>query len=113
MIVSGILVMTAPARQPAVCRTLAALPWAEVHQQDATGRMIVTVEAETSDQGLERLKTLKGLPGVLSAEMVIHCFEDEVVESPQPGATVDTLNSEEAGGARRSYFSRLKALGNY
>ncbi len=113
MSLSGILLIAAAAHGPAVRRALAALPWAELHQQDDAGRMIVTVEAADSEQGLERLKALKALPGVLSAELVIHCFEDEIAEPPRPAAALDALNSGEAGPPRRSYCSRLKALGNY
>ena len=113
MSVSGILLIAAPAQGVAVCRALVALPWAEVHQQDDAGRMIVTVEAADSDQGLERLKALKALPGVLSAELVIHCFEDERAEPPRPAAAMDALNGEAAGLPRRSYLSRLEAQGNY
>ena len=113
MSLAGILLIAAPAQGGAVRRALAALPWAEVHQQDDAGRMIVTVAAAHSEEGLERLKALKALPGVFSAELVIHCFEDEIAEPPRPAAAMDALNDEDCGLPRRSYLSRLKALGNY
>ena len=112
MSLSAILLIAAPGQAPQVRRALAAQPWAELHQQDDAGRMIVTVEADDTAQGVARLKALKALPGVLSAELVIHCFEDEQVEPLPLESTLETLNREDAGPPAPGYLSRLKALGD-
>ena len=112
MSLSAILLIASPGQAPQVRQALAAQPWAELHQQDDAGRMIVTVEADDTDQGVARLKALKALPGVLSAELVIHCFEEEHVEPPPLDGALEILNSEEAGPPVPGYLSRLKALGD-
>jgi len=112
MSLSAILLIAAPGQAPQVRQALAEQPWAELHQQDDAGRMIVTVEAEDTDQGVVRLKALKALPGVLSAELVIHCYEDERAEPAQPDATLETLNRDDAGLPAPGYLRRLKALGD-
>lgn len=115
MIVSGILVQSVRAQLPAVRSAVAALPWADAHDADADGRLIVTIEADDSETALERLKELKRLHGVLAAEMVIHCFEDEAPDAPPDSAqgAADLLNREDGPLPRRSYYSRLKSVGNY
>lgn len=113
MIVSGILVLTAPDCLPEVRTAISALPWAEVHHTDAAGRMIVTLEAESGDDGMERIKTLKRLPSVLAAEPVLHCFEDEAGTTLAPETAAAFLNSDDDEPPRRSFYSRVKALGNH
>lgn len=115
MNLSGILVLAAPARQADVGAAIAALNWAEVHHADDTGRLIVTVEAESSEAGLERLKALKRLPGVLAAELIVHYCGDEATADARrpPQSPLDWLNSDDGAPPRRSYYSRLKAVGNH
>ena len=114
MTVSGILVLTTPQRMPDLLRAIAALEWAEAHDRDESGRLIVTIEAESSDEGSERLKALKRLPGVLAAEMVIHCFEEEATAGLPPAQdAAAALNAEGEGPPRRSHYSRLKARSNF
>jgi len=78
MNVSGILVVVPVADVAASVESLAALPGVDVHHVDGrTGRIIVTQEGETVHEEVERLKTIKTLPGVILAEMVHHHFEDD------------------------------------
>jgi nitrate reductase NapD len=78
MNVSGILVVVPVADVVASVESLAALPGVDVHHVDEeTGRIIVTQEGETVHEEVERLKTIKALPGVILAEMVHHHFEDD------------------------------------
>jgi nitrate reductase NapAB chaperone NapD len=108
--------MTAPAHAQSVEEAIAALEWAEVHHSDGRGRCIVTIEAETSEAGIERLKVLKRIPGVLAAELVIHCFEDEAAAQGTAGADPEQaaarLNREDELPPP-SHFSRLKAWSNF
>jgi nitrate reductase NapD len=50
----------------------------DVHHCDpATGRIVVTQEAETIQAEVDGLKRIKSLPHVILAEMVYHCFEED------------------------------------
>lgn len=78
MNVSGILVVVSVTDVASSVKQLAALPGVDVHHIDeATGRIIVTQEAKSVREEVECLKVLKGLPGVILAEMVHHNFEDD------------------------------------
>ena len=82
MNVSGILVVVSPEHIAALIWWLvlrpARLNGVEVHHRDmATGRIIVTQEAETIQAEVDGLKRIKALPHVILAEMVYHCFEED------------------------------------
>jgi nitrate reductase NapD len=76
MNISGILVVTPPARLESVAQALDALPGVEVHHlEPATGRIVVVQEAETVDQEVAALGRIKAVSGVMLAEMVYHVFD--------------------------------------
>ena len=78
MNVSGILVVVPPEQIAAAIASLDRLHGVEVHHRDmATGRIIVTQEAETIQAEVDGLKRIKALPHVILAEMVYHCFEED------------------------------------
>jgi nitrate reductase NapD len=78
MNVSGILVVVSPEHIAALIEALGHLNGVEVHHRDmATGRIIVTQEAETIQAEVDGLKRIKALPHVILAEMVYHCFEED------------------------------------
>ena len=78
MNVSGILVVVPAAETDRSIEKLAALPGVDVHHVDpATGRIIVTQEAESIDDEVGGLKRIKALSGVILAEMVHHHFKDD------------------------------------
>ena len=84
MNVSGILVVTPVTRLDETAAALADLPGVDVHHTDpATGRLVVTQEAETVRDEMDGLKRIKVLPHIVLAEMVHHHFEgsDEMLES--------------------------------
>lgn len=117
MNLSGVAIGTAPENLSALRETLAGFPWAEVHHTDAQGRIVITVEAADTGQQIERLRTVKRLPGVLFAEMVIHYSEDGLLEgdaaSRDDAPILDYLNDDTETVARPGFLQRLKALGNY
>ncbi len=84
-VVSGIAVATTPERLDEVRRTIDALEWAEVHYAEPDGRMVATIEADTTDACMDRLLEMKKLPHILVAEMVEHVCEGE--ERPAPDET--------------------------
>ncbi len=78
MNLSAILVITAPAEVNACMILLGDLPGITVHHSDpATGKIIVTQEAESIDVEIEGLKHIKSLHGVAMAEMIYHYFEQD------------------------------------
>ena len=75
-VLSGILVCCLPAELGQVADDVAGLGWAEVHDVDPVGRMVVTTEADDIHQGMDRLQQLKALPRVLAAELAEFRFVD-------------------------------------
>jgi len=83
MNVSAILVVVPVAEIDSAVEALGALSGVEVHHTDrATGRIIVTQEAETISAEVDGLARIKRLPRVILAELVHHHFEEdrEVIE---------------------------------
>ena len=77
MMISGVLVVAKPEHQSQVRTALEVFPWAEVHHQDPDGRLVITIEANDTDQAIARLQEIKDLPRVVLAEMVEHHVEEE------------------------------------
>jgi nitrate reductase NapD len=92
MNISGILVVVPAEKTADAVEALDALPGVEVHHTDpATGRIVVTQEAESVAAQVEGLSRIKALPQVLMAEMVHHYFGDDIAGSDDA--------SPETGGA--------------
>ncbi len=69
MNVSGVLLACQPVHMAQIEGAVNALDWAEVHFTEPSGRMVVTIEADSTHQSMDRLTEIKGLPRVISAEM--------------------------------------------
>ncbi|MDH5751449.1 MAG: chaperone NapD [Deltaproteobacteria bacterium] len=113
--ISAVLVGIAPGKTEAVKQTFGELPWVEVHHQDDTGRMVVTIEGESTDQVIGRLRELKSAPSVLYAEMVTHYYREGENKAPEgPGVqSWKSLLDEESGEAGPSgYYQKLKKIGS-
>ena len=68
--VAGIVVHVAAKRLAAVSDALARLPGTEVCATDARGKLVVTLEARSTDEMMLRLAEAQRLEGVLSALIV-------------------------------------------
>ena len=78
MNVSGILVITAPQHNADVIEQLQSLTGIDVHYHDAaTGRIIITQEAESISAEVDGLKRIRALPHIVLAEMSCHYFEED------------------------------------
>jgi nitrate reductase NapD len=76
--VSGVLVVVPAAETDATVEALGALPGVEVHHtHPETGRVVVTLEAESISDEIDGLRRIKALPKVVLAEMVYHYFEED------------------------------------
>ena len=73
--ISSLLVHARPASLPAVRAALATLDGVEIHGASDTGKIVVTLETESSGGIVERLANIRDLAGVLSAVLVFHQIE--------------------------------------
>ena len=76
MNISGVVVRTFPRDIDSVTRTLSGLDGVEVHGANEDGRLVVTVEKRGERELSDLLTQMQDVPGVLSASMVYHQFED-------------------------------------
>jgi periplasmic nitrate reductase NapD len=82
--VSSIVVRVAPAHVSDCVQRLGDLPGVEVRFTDpARGRIVVTQESSTTDEQEAGLRRIQALPGLLSAELVCHYFEELEVEAEE------------------------------
>jgi nitrate reductase NapAB chaperone NapD len=82
--IAGILVRTLPGEAADVTSHLAGLPGVDIHHQEiATGRLVITLEACQGDEEREGLERVRGAVGVISADLVYHYVAppDEADES--------------------------------
>jgi nitrate reductase NapD len=78
MNISGILVIVSPQRVEPMTNQLNGLDGIDVHHIDAaSGRIVITQEAESIKEEVDGLKRIQALPGVILAEMSYHSFEDD------------------------------------
>ena len=78
MNISGILVIVTPERVDSMVDHLNGLDGIDVHHiEAATGRIVITQEAENIKAEVDGLKRIRALPGIILAEMSYHNFEDD------------------------------------
>ncbi len=97
MNISGILVMTSPEQTDDVIEHLQSLDGVDVHYSDAaSGRIVITQEAETINAEVEGLKRIRSLTHVIMAEMSSHYFEDdhELIEAIPPDLDDESLQQD-------------------
>ena len=76
MNISGVLVKARPENIDSIELALAGMKGVEVHGNNADGRIVVTVEQHDANQLSDTLMQIQQVPGVLSANMIYHHFED-------------------------------------
>jgi len=76
MNISGVLVRAYPDNLASITNTLDSLEGVEVHGHNEDGRLVVTVERKNAGQMSDVLTHMHDIPGVLSASMIYHQFED-------------------------------------
>ena len=87
MNISGILIVTTPEHTANVSEHLQRLTGIDVHYVDAaTGRIVITQEADSISAEVDSLKRIRALPHIILAEMSCHYFEEdrELVSSIPP-----------------------------
>ena len=81
--IASLIVHSTPRRLDSVAGAIAALPGALVHASSANGKLVVTLEAYSSEEMTQSVSNIQRLDGVLSAALVYQCAD-----------TVDAMNEE-------------------
>lgn len=76
MNISGVLVKAYPEHIPSIEEVLITMTGVEVHGNNEDGRIVITVEDKSANNISDTLTQIQGVPGVLSAAMIYHQFED-------------------------------------
>ena len=98
MNISGILVIVSPQRVTSMVEHLNGLDGIDVHHiEAATGRIVITQEAESIHAEVDGLKRIRALPGIILAEMSYHNFEDDkelldAIPAELDDESLDTVN---------------------
>jgi nitrate reductase NapAB chaperone NapD len=99
MIISGIVMASKRGKLTELEGEVSELPWADAHFSDESGRLVVTIEAESIEQSMDRVGVLQGLPSTMMAELAQYCMEEEdFTPGDDPAsdseAAVEKLNAE-------------------
>ena len=76
MNISGVLVKAYPQHIASIETILNTMAGVEVHGNNNDGRMVITVEDKSANNITDTLVQIQDVPGVLSAAMIYHQFED-------------------------------------
>ena len=91
MNISGVLVHTQPDLSASISQDLTSLDGVEVHAND-NGRLVVTVEDDTTHSMADRVTEIQLMNGVLSAAVIYHHNEaledeEELIDIPVASST--------------------------
>ena len=78
MNVSSIVVKTKAEHLQEVMDSINDIDFCEVHFFDSGGKIVVTIEGETIDEQMGRMKTIQGMPNVFSANLSYSYCEEEL-----------------------------------
>ena len=81
MNVSSIVIKAAPEQVKPLLEQLRAAGICDVHFHDAQGRVVVTIEGESIDEEMSKLKLIQGMPHVLSAALAYAYSEQELAHA--------------------------------
>lgn len=100
MNISGVLVHAHIAQAENVREQLVGIEGVEVHAISPEGRIVVTVESETTGQMADTVVKCQNVPGVLAASMIYH--HDEVIDEEDfvetlSGSEIETKSQIETG----------------
>lgn len=78
MNISSIVVQTVPKYLDDVVNSLKNCEACDYHLHDESGRVIITIEANSVKEELEKLKVIENIPHVIAADMQMAYSEDEL-----------------------------------
>ena len=73
--IASLVVHSTPRRLDSVSEAIAALPGARVHASSANGKLVVTLEAPSSEAMAQVVASIQHVDGVLSAALVYQCAD--------------------------------------
>jgi len=76
MNISGVLVKAYPKNLVTIEEALSSMSGVEVHGNNEDGRIVITVEDKSANNITDTLVQIQDVPGVLSAAMIYHQFEE-------------------------------------
>ena len=76
MNISGVIVKAYPVHIHSIEKALVTMDGVEVHGNNEDGRIVITVEDKNANNISDTLVKIQDVPGVLSASMIYHQFED-------------------------------------
>ncbi len=81
MNVSSIVVKTLPENMESVISSINEIDLCEVHFSNAEGKIVVTIEGNSIQEQMESMKSIQGMPFVVSANLAYSYCEDELAEA--------------------------------
>lgn len=68
--IAGVVVYARPAHLDSVRSCIDAVPGADVHASDGSGKLVVTLETESTKRTLDIMDAIRALPGVIDVVLV-------------------------------------------
>jgi nitrate reductase NapD len=68
--IAGVVVYAQPAHLDSITSCISAIPHAEVHGRDAEGKLVVTLETESTRRTVDYMDAIRALPGVIDVVLV-------------------------------------------
>lgn len=68
--IAGVVVYAQPVHLDSITSCIVAIPNAEVHGHDADGKLIVTLETESTRRTVDYMDAIRALPGVIDVALV-------------------------------------------
>jgi nitrate reductase NapD len=78
MNVSSVIVRAAKEKIESVINNINAVDFCEVHFFDSGGKIVATIEGESINDQMERMKKIQKMPDVLSVNLSYSYCEDEI-----------------------------------
>lgn len=68
--IAGIVVFCQPAAVESIRSSIKVIPSAEIHAASADGKLVVTLETESTRRTLDYMDAIRALPGVVNVSLV-------------------------------------------
>jgi len=83
MNISSAIMYIAPERLDEACEGLSQMTGVEIHARSPEGKVVVTLEDDSTNSAADKYVALHGLPGVASVAMVYQFSDDESVDTEE------------------------------
>ena len=83
MNISSAILHVAPAHFEQACATLLGMSGVEIHARSPEGKVVVTLEDDSTNSAADKYVALHGIPGVASVAMVYQYSDDESVDTEE------------------------------